>query len=90
MSTEMATFFVVVLLALGMTFFAVRLDKSRLELSQVQARNGLTGGQRKTLSYVQTLLGNYLTAHQSSPLTEIEIEEILRLCKAEINKVLET
>ncbi len=49
----------------------------------------LTGKTRKTLEYVQTLLGNYYAAHQASSLTVEETEEILRLCKAEIDKVLE-
>lgn len=41
------------------------------------------------LSYVRMLLINYHAAHKTSPLTNTEIEEILTLCKAEIDKILE-
>ncbi len=50
---------------------------------------GISAGQREVLKYVKTLLTNYHAAHKSSPLTNVEIEEILQLCKAEIDKVLE-
>ena len=49
----------------------------------------LSKAQQDDLRYVRQLLVNYHTAHQASPLTGTEIEEVLRLCRAELDKVLE-
>ena len=54
-----------------------------------QQRDTLSPAQRKSLEYTRKLLGNYHAAHQSSPLTGVEIEEVLILCRAELDKVLE-
>lgn len=50
--------------------------------------SGLSRGQQDDLRYVRQLLVNYRAAHTSSPLTEIEIEEVLRLCEEKVGEVL--
>ena len=49
----------------------------------------LTPRVRKILEYARTLLGNYYSAHLTSSLTDMEIKEVLTLCKTELDKVLE-
>ena len=83
--TDMPSVLIVVLILISIAGLGVGLVGFKRNV----APPGLTRAQRDSLVYVQKLLGNYHAAHLASPLTDAEIKEVLTLCKAELDRVLE-